>query len=65
METKKEIKMAKIWCELNRWNWPKELSEYKPIWWDNSDRLRAEVERKIQSINMVANQRNSKNQFTP
>ena len=28
--TKEEKKLAKIWCELNRWNWPEELNHTKP-----------------------------------
>jgi len=33
--TPKEKKLAKMWCQLNRWEWPKELEHKKPSWWMN------------------------------
>jgi hypothetical protein len=30
-----EDAIARIWCDLNSWRWPKDLPEkYKPGWWE-------------------------------
>jgi hypothetical protein len=30
-----EDKLARIWCDLNCWDWPKDIPEkFKPQWWD-------------------------------
>lgn len=33
-------KLARIWCDFNRWNWPEDIPEtFKPQWWDGVSHL--------------------------
>jgi hypothetical protein len=37
--------LARVWVDLNRWEWPRDLPEaYKPLWWDgHPDLARAAI----------------------
>ena len=40
-------KLAKFWCVFNRWNWPKDYPDKKPLWWVKEDGCNhAEVHKK-------------------
>jgi len=38
---KKEDKLAKMWCDLNRYQWPKELKNYTPQLFSERDYRRS------------------------
>lgn len=35
--------LARVWADLNRWVWPRDLPGLKPLWWDELHHLPPQV----------------------